>query len=122
MQWKGNTFLFDCELNCLLFLMLTFLLLHSRYGNRFMDEYQSIMTRKLGLVKYNKQLISKLLNNLAVDKVDYTNFFRVLSNIKADPDTPEDELLVPLKSVLLDMGKERKEGWISWVKAYILEV
>jgi uncharacterized protein YdiU (UPF0061 family) len=40
-----------------------------------MDEYQSIMTRKLGLTKYNKQLISKLLSNLAVDKVDYTNFF-----------------------------------------------
>ncbi|KAG1327225.1 UPF0061 protein [Cocos nucifera] len=47
-----------------------------RYGTRFMDEYQSIMTRKLGLVKYNRQLISKLLSNMATDKVDYTNFFR----------------------------------------------
>ncbi|KAK8940864.1 hypothetical protein KSP39_PZI010675 [Platanthera zijinensis] len=93
-----------------------------RYGIKFMDEYQSIMTRKLGLIKYNKQLISKLLNNMAVDKVDYTNFFRLLSNIKADSETPEDELLIPLKAVLLDMGNERKEAWISWVRTYIEEL
>ncbi|KAK3132300.1 hypothetical protein QOZ80_6AG0519230 [Eleusine coracana subsp. coracana] len=93
-----------------------------RYGTKFMDEYQSIMTRKLGLTKYNKQLISKLLNNLAVDKVDYTNFFRLLSNVKADRDIPENELLVPLKAALLDIGKERKEAWISWVQTYIEEL
>ena len=87
-----------------------------------MDEYQSIMTKKLGLTKYNKQLISKLLNNLAVDKVDYTNFFRLLSNVNADPGIPENELLVPLKAALLDIGKERKEAWISWVQTYIEEV
>lgn len=87
-----------------------------------MDEYQSIMTKKLGLPKYNKQLVNKLLNNMAVDKVDYTNFFRLLANIKVDASISEDELIVPLKAVLLDMGKERKEAWISWVKAYIHEV
>ncbi|KAF4350064.1 hypothetical protein G4B88_004676 [Cannabis sativa] len=93
-----------------------------RYGTKFMDEYQAIMTRKLGLPKYNKQLISKLLNNMAVDKVDYTNFFRLLSNIKADVNIPEEELLVPLKAVLLDIGKERKEAWTAWVKTYIEEL
>ncbi|CAN0902015.1 Protein adenylyltransferase SelO, partial [Linum grandiflorum] len=93
-----------------------------RYGTKFMDEYQSIMTKKLGLPKYNKQLLGKLLNNMAVDKVDYTNFFRTLSNIKADPNIPEDELLVPLKAVLLDIGKERKEAWTTWVQTYIQEV
>ncbi|XP_073010398.1 uncharacterized protein [Typha latifolia] len=93
-----------------------------RYGTKFMDEYQSIMTRKLGLTKYNKQLISTLLNNMAVDKVDYTNFFRLLSNIKADPKIPENELLVPLKAALLDIGKERKEAWCSWLQIYIEEL
>ncbi|KAE8734741.1 putative ATP binding protein [Hibiscus syriacus] len=93
-----------------------------RYGTKFMDEYQAIMSRKLGLQKYSKQLVNKLLNNLAVDKVDYTNFFRSLSNIKADPDIPEDKLLVPLKAVLLDIGKERKEAWASWVQFYIKEL
>lgn len=87
-----------------------------------MDEYQAIMTKKLGLPKYNKQLISKLLNNLAVDKVDYTNFFRFLSNIKADPSIPEDELLAPLKAVLSDISEERKVAWISWLRRYVKEV
>uniref|UniRef100_M4CPN7 Selenoprotein O n=2 Tax=Brassica campestris TaxID=3711 RepID=M4CPN7_BRACM len=93
-----------------------------RYGDKFMDEYEAIMTKKLGLSKYNKEMISKLLNNMAVDKVDYTNFFRLLSNVKADPNTPEDELLKPLKAAVLDIGKERKEEWIKWVRGYIHEV
>nr|KJB21864.1 hypothetical protein B456_004G018600 [Gossypium raimondii] len=93
-----------------------------RYGAKFMDDYQAILSQKLGLQKYNKQLVNKLLSNLAVDKVDYTNFFRALSNIKADPSVPGDELLVPLKAVLLDIGKERKEAWTSWVQSYIQEL
>ncbi|KAH1108873.1 hypothetical protein J1N35_012641 [Gossypium stocksii] len=93
-----------------------------RYGTKFMDDYQAILSQKLGLQKYNKQLVNKLLSNLAVDKVDYTNFFRALSNIKADPSIPGDELLVPLKAVLLDIGKERKEAWTSWVQSYIQEL
>lgn len=124
MLWKGDTCYSLCcvlDLKCILVWSLTSSVLF-RYGIKFMDEYQSIMTRKLGLTKYNKHLISKLLNNMAVDKVDYTNFFRLLSNIKADPKTPEDELLVPLKAVLLDIGNERKEAWISWMKTYIEEV
>lgn len=59
---------------------------------------------------------------MAVDKVDYTNFFRLLSNIKANPSIPDDELLVPLKAVLLDIGKERKEAWITWVQTYTQEL
>ncbi|CAH9072235.1 unnamed protein product [Cuscuta europaea] len=93
-----------------------------RYGIKFMDDYQAIMTKKLGLPKYSKQLISDLLKNMAVDKVDYTNFFRLLSNIKADSAIPEQQLLLPLKAVLLDIGKERKEAWTSWVQAYIQEL
>ncbi|XP_074321366.1 uncharacterized protein LOC141657877 [Silene latifolia] len=93
-----------------------------RYGTKFMDEYQAIMTKKLGLPKYNKELISKLLNNMAVDKVDYTNFFRLLSNVKADPNIPDAKLLTPLKAVLLDIGQERREAWTSWVKSYIQEL
>ncbi|KAF8118153.1 hypothetical protein N665_0006s0146 [Sinapis alba] len=93
-----------------------------RYGDKFMDEYEAIMTKKLGLSKYNKEMISTLLNNMAVDKVDYTNFFRLLSNVKANPNTPDNELLKPLKAALLDTGEERKEAWIKWVRGYIQEV
>lgn len=89
-----------------------------------MDEYQAIMTKKIGLLKYNKELVNELLNNMAVDKVDYTNFFRLLSNIRVDSnsDVPESELLIPLKSALLDIGKERRDAWTSWMKHYRTEV
>ncbi|KAL3821480.1 hypothetical protein ACJIZ3_007385 [Penstemon smallii] len=93
-----------------------------RYGTKFMDEYEGLMTKKIALPKYNKQLISEVLKNMAVDKVDYTNFFRLLSKIKAEPTIPEDELLNPLKAVLLDIGKERKDAWTNWVKSYLQEV
>ncbi|KAL2942006.1 hypothetical protein RDABS01_030356, partial [Bienertia sinuspersici] len=93
----------------------------AKYGTKFMDYYQAIMIKKLGLPKYNKDLISKLLNNMAVDKVDYTNFFRLLSNVKADPSIPDSQLLTPLKAVLLDIGQERREAWTSWVKSYVQE-
>ncbi|KAJ6829167.1 uncharacterized protein M6B38_360175 [Iris pallida] len=91
-------------------LMFLYVLSH-RYG-----------TRKLGLPKYTKQMISKLLHNLAVDEVDYTDFFRLLSNIKTDPNIPGDELLIPLKAALLDIGQERKEAWINRVQSYIQEL
>jgi hypothetical protein len=39
---------------------------------------------------------------MAFDKVDYTNFFHALSNIKTNTDLSEDKLLSPLKLVLLD--------------------
>lgn len=93
-----------------------------RYGAKFMDEYQSIMTKKIGLKKYNKELISKLLSNMAFDKVDYTIFFRALSNIKTSPDLSEDKLLSPLKPVLLDISKERKKAWIDWIQQYTHEL
>ncbi|CAA7407994.1 unnamed protein product [Spirodela intermedia] len=94
-----------------------------RYGDKFMEDYKSIMTRKLGLPQYNKELVSKLLTNLSVDKVDYTNFFRRLSNLKAaSADMDEKDLLAPLKAVLLDIGPERKVAWISWVKSYVQEL
>ncbi|GJU95636.1 UPF0061 protein azo1574 [Tanacetum coccineum] len=93
-----------------------------RYGSKFMDEYQGIMTKKLGLPRYNKELIGELLNNMAVDKVDYTNFFRLLSNIRSNSDVPDEKLLVPLKAALLDIGRERKEAWTSWVKRYRSEL
>jgi serine/tyrosine/threonine adenylyltransferase len=123
MHWKGNINISN-SLPPLLFIgeKFTLWLVCFRYGTKFMDDYQDIMTKKLGLPKYNKQLIGKLLTNMAVDKVDYTNFFRTLSNIKADTSIPDDELLVPLKSVLLDIGQERKEAWTSWLKTYIYEV
>ena len=90
-----------------------------RYADKFMSEYQQHMSNKIGLKAYHKDLLSKLLNNMAFDKVDYTNFFRSLGNLKAGPGTSDDELIAPLKNALLDLSKERRKVWLDWLHQYI---
>jgi uncharacterized protein YdiU (UPF0061 family) len=90
-----------------------------RYADKFMSLYQQHMSSKIGLKEYNKDLLSKLLSNMAFDKVDYTNFFRSLSNVKAAPTTPDDDLIAPLKNALLDLSKERRKVWLDWLHSYV---
>ena len=84
-----------------------------------MSEYQRHMSAKVGLKVYNKDLLSKLLNHMAFDKVDYTNFFRSLGNLKSQPGISDDNLLAPLKNALLDLSKERRKVWLDWLHQYI---
>eukprot|EP00252_Welwitschia_mirabilis_P007391 TRINITY_DN18694_c0_g1_i1.p1 TRINITY_DN18694_c0_g1~~TRINITY_DN18694_c0_g1_i1.p1 ORF type:complete len:661 (+),score=110.59 TRINITY_DN18694_c0_g1_i1:99-2081(+) len=93
-----------------------------RYAARFMAEYQSLMTKKLGLKSYNKDLVNKLFNNMAIDKVDYTIFFRALPEVQANPDASDNELIKPLKPVLLDISSERKKAWVEWLRQYVNEL
>jgi uncharacterized protein YdiU (UPF0061 family) len=93
-----------------------------RYADKFMSLYQQHMSNKIGLKTYNKDLLSKLLNNMAFDKVDYTNFFRSLSNLKATPETSDDDLIAPLKNALLDLSKERRKVWLDWLHQYVKNV
>jgi len=66
-----------------------------------------------------KVLASKLLSNMSFDKVDYTNFFRSLGNVKAAPTTSDDNLIAPLKNSLLDLSKERRKVWLDWLHQYV---
>ncbi|CAM6084163.1 unnamed protein product [Calypogeia fissa] len=93
-----------------------------RYADKFMDEYRELMSQKMGLKEYNKDLLSKLLNNMAIDKVDYTNFFRVLGNVSGSLERSDDSIWVPLKSVLPDLGSERKKIWVEWLRRYIQQL
>lgn len=90
----------------------------NRYGEKFMEEYKQLMSRKLGLQEYNRELINKLLSNMAFDKVDYTNCFRALGNVKSSQDVADEDLLKPIKCVLLETSRERKKAWIDWMKSY----
>lgn len=81
--------------------------------------YQQHMSNKIGLKAYNKDMLSKLLSNMAFDKVDYTNFFRSLGNVKAAPTTSDDDLIAPLKNALLDLSKERRKVWLDWLHQYV---
>ena len=52
-----------------------------QYENEYLKHFRTIMASKIGLLEYQPQdepLINQLLNMLAMDKVDYTLFFRKL--------------------------------------------
>ena len=87
-----------------------------------MAEYKLLMSRKLGLKEYNRELINTLLSNMAFDKVDYTNCFRALGNVKTSGNIVEEELLKPIKGVLLETSKERRNAWINWMNLYTKQV
>lgn len=93
-----------------------------KYAERFMAKYQRTMMDKLGVKEYNKDLLTNLLNQMAFDKVDYTNCFRSLSNVRASAEISDDELLSPLSGVLLDLSKERKKVWVRWMREYIAQL
>jgi len=59
------------------------------YQRVFFEKYDELMNRKLGLGKAregDRELVSDLLSLLADHKIDYTIFFRQLSNSSALPD------------------------------------
>ncbi|ORX89448.1 UPF0061-domain-containing protein [Basidiobolus meristosporus CBS 931.73] len=57
-----------------------------KYGDVFVEEYTALMRKKLGLLTDNPEDLDELINPLstvmAKMKVDYTNFFRKLSNTR----------------------------------------
>ena len=64
------------------------------YSTIFNDTYITLMNQKLGLAQNNQDfsLAWSLLKLMRTSQVDYTNFFRALSNFNAAPDEQNDQL------------------------------
>jgi uncharacterized protein YdiU (UPF0061 family) len=78
------------------------------YSRIYLKEYYRIMRLKLGLVQekeIDKVLIQDLLSLLEKDKIDYTIFFRKLSNLAND-------------RMQLDKMLTSKEEWTIWLRKY----
>ena len=89
------------------------------YKNLIIKEYNEIMRSKLGLreeCKSDQILISSLLNILFYEQVDYTIFFRKLSDIKIDSNNPEIYGLFKNETSFKEWQKQyfervKKESW-----------
>ncbi|BEV35702.1 protein adenylyltransferase SelO family protein [Synechococcus sp. M16CYN] len=69
---------------------------------------QAVWTSKLGLVRYDHQLCQRLLQLLSYSRVDYTIFFRELSNLPRN--------LSGLKKSFYDsLPKTLENQWLSWL-------
>ena len=100
--------------------------------NKFCERYKTLylikLRLKLGIMQteenIDQDLIDNLLETMAKTKADYTNVFRILSEISLNK--PIDDQLIPV--LILDQcreGKENKEKnnetrkqWIDWLRHY----
>ena len=77
-----------------------------------MQEKIKIMwTRKLGLKEYDESLLNNLFQLMIITKVDYTKFFRLLSDIPK-------EISSLKKSFYQDCSIEIDSLWNNWLKAW----
>ncbi len=77
-----------------------------------MQEKIKIMwTKKLGLKEYDESLLNNLFQLMIITKVDYTKFFRLLSDIPK-------EISILKKSFYQDCTIEIDSLWNNWLKAW----
>lgn len=84
----------------------------SVYGTEFTSRYVELMGRKLGLAQAGQQdieLITSLLDLLHLNKIDYTIFFRTLSDFRQG----QGEANPKLRNMFLD-----RAGFDTWAEGY----
>ena len=81
--------------------------------SKFMQEKMEIMwSKKLGINKFDVELFEELINLMIETKVDYTIFFRELSNIPDDMSSLEKSFYGSLKD------ENIKSRWNSWLEKW----
>ena len=72
--------------------------------------------RKLGLRRYDAELVNTLLELLVRSKADYTIFFRRLSALAADPAAASPEQLAVLQESFYQPSSDKLDGeWTQWL-------
>jgi uncharacterized protein YdiU (UPF0061 family) len=82
-------------------------------------EMGAMWTGKLGLSRYDADLVQELLQLLASSRADYTIAFRRLSELAADPAAEMPEQLSTLKQSFYLPGSEELDGpWRRWLERW----
>jgi len=75
------------------------------------QEIKSMWAKKLGLISYDASLVNEMLKLMVQSKVDYTVFFRKLSNIPSN--------LTEIKGSFYQTSSEKiNDKWISWLQRW----
>ena len=81
------------------------------FSSAMNQRMEKMWTKKLGLIRYDAPLVTEMLDLMAYTKVDYTIFFRKLSNIPNN--------LAELKdSFYLPSSEQIDTKWISWLERW----
>ncbi|RXJ96026.1 hypothetical protein CRU94_05285 [Arcobacter sp. AHV-9/2010] len=82
--------------------------IENNFANIMQDKMQNMWASKLGLEKFDFELFEELINLMIDTKVDYTIFFRELSNIPHNLSSLEKSFYINLDNDIL------KQRWNSW--------
>ena len=72
---------------------------------------EDMWTKKLGLVSYDATLVNEMLKLMVQTKVDYTIFFRKLSNIPIELTDLKDSFYLPI-------SEQIETKWIGWLQRW----
>ena len=81
------------------------------FNNYMQEEIKIMWTKKLGLKEYDESLLNNLFQLMIITKVDYTKFFRLLSDIPK-------EISNLKKSFYQDCSIEIDTLWNNWLKLW----
>ena len=85
--------------------------IHDGFTTAMNQEMETMWTKKLGLINYDESLVSEMLQLMVQSKLDYTIFFRKLSNIP--------EKLTEIKeSFYISSSEQIDSKWINWLKRW----
>lgn len=85
------------------------------FAEEMQKQLQKMWATKLGLAEFEPQLFAKLLQLMERSEVDYTIFFRELSDIP-------DNIAELKKSFYVSTSQELDEQWQSWLKEWRTQV
>ncbi len=92
------------------------------YTKQFDLQYANMMLQKIGLRNQENKVITQTLEkNLTASETDMTIFFRKLSSVQKDIDTPESSLNKVWDAFYnpKEINNEVKENWLNWFNEYI---
>ncbi len=81
------------------------------FANAMTQELEAMWAKKLGLISYDAILVNELLELMVLSKVDYTIFFRKLSNIP-------DQLTALKASFYLPSSEQLDAQWGKWLQRW----
>tara|TARA_Y100001968_G_scaffold303131_1_gene317038 strand:- start:3716 stop:5410 length:1695 start_codon:yes stop_codon:yes gene_type:complete len=85
--------------------------IHNEFSTAMNHAMENMWAKKLGLIKYDESLVNELLQLMVDSKLDYTIFFRKLSNIP-------NELQELKECFYLPCSDQISEKWAGWLKRW----
>ena len=81
------------------------------FNNSMQDKIKIMWCKKLGLREYDESLINNLFKLMIITKVDYTKFFRLLSEVPKD-------ITILKNSFYMNCSSEIEARWENWLNIW----